>query len=90
MKPTLYSLPLKCDDYSDINRATDGNVIERVEKLGEEDGVKLPVVREWPVEDSGHAVVKQAKDKENIVKAGEDYQEVVERVLHITGGENVD
>ena len=42
------------------------------------------------MEDSGHAVVKQAKDKENIVKAGEDYKEVVEGVLHIIWREDVD
>ena len=80
---TLFSLPLKCNDNSDKDGAADSNVIERVEKLWEEESIELASVREWPVEDSGHAVVKQAKDKENIVKAGEDYKEVVEGVLHI-------
>ena len=42
------------------------------------------------MEDSGHAVVKKTEDKEEIVKAGKDYKEVVERVLHILRGENVD
>ena len=42
------------------------------------------------MEDSGHAVVKNTEDKEDVVKAGEDYQEVVEGVLHVIGGENVD
>ena len=76
-------LPFKCNDNSDEDGATDRNVIERVEKLWEEESIELASVREWPVEDSGHAVVKQAKDKENIVKAGEDYKEVVEGVLHV-------
>ena len=42
------------------------------------------------MKDSGHAVVKQTEDKEEIVKAGKDNKEVVKRVLHILRGENVD
>ena len=42
------------------------------------------------MEDSGHAVVKQAEDKEDVVKTSKNYQEVIERVLHVLRGENED
>ena len=82
--------PLEGNDNSDEDGATDRNVIERVEKLGEEESIELSFVREGPVEDSGHAVVKQAEHKEDIVTAGEDYKEVVEGVLHVIRREDVD
>ena len=82
--------PFKGNDHSDINRTADCYVIERVNNLGEDEGIELSGIREGPVEDSGNAVVKNTEDKEDVVKAGEDYQEVVEGVLHVIGGENVD
>ena len=82
--------PFKGNDNGDEDGTTDGNVIERVENLGEDEGVELSSIREGPVEDSGNAVVKNTEDKEDVVKAGQDYQEVVEGVLHVIGGENVD
>ena len=42
------------------------------------------------MEDSDHAVVKQAEDKKDIIKAGKNYKEVVEGVLHVIWRENVD
>ena len=84
------SIPLEGNDHNDEDGTTDRDVIKRVEKLWEDEGVKLSGIREGPVEDSGHAVVKQTEDKEEIVKAGKDYKEVVKRVLHILRGENVD
>ena len=87
-QPQLGSIlfsPFKGNDHSDINRTADCYVIERVEKLGEDKGVELSSIREGPAEDSGNAVVKNTEDKEDVVKAGEDYQEVVEGVLHVIG-----
>ena len=76
-------LPFKGDDNSDEDRTTDRDVIKRVEKLGEDESVDLTRIREGPVEDSDHAVVKQTEDKEDIIKAGKNYKEVVEGVLHV-------
>ena len=42
------------------------------------------------MEDSDHAVVKQTEDKEDVIKAGKNYKEVVEGVLHVIWRENVD
>ena len=86
----LLFLPFKSNDYCDEDGTTDSDVVERVEELGEEESVELSSVWEGPVKDSGHAVVEQTEDKEEIVKACKDYEEVVERVLHILRGENVD
>ena len=35
-----------------------------------------------PLEDSSNAVIQQAEDKEQVIAAGEDYQQMVEGVLH--------
>ena len=83
-------LPFKGDDNSDKDGATDRDVIKRVEKLGEDESVDLTRVREGPVEDSDHAVVKQTEDKEDVIKTGKNYKEVVEGVLHVIWRENVD
>ena len=61
--------PFKGNDNGDEDGTTDGNVIERVENLGEEESVELTRIREGPVEDPGHAVVKQTEDKKHIIKA---------------------
>ena len=61
--------PFKGNDNGDEDGATDGDVIERVQNLWEEESVELPRVREGPVEDPGHAVVKQAEDKKDVIKA---------------------
>ena len=42
------------------------------------------------MEDSGHAVVKKTEDEKEIVKAGQDYEQVVEGVLHVIRTENID
>ena len=77
------SIPLEGNDHNDEDGTTDRDVIKRVEKLWEEESVDLTRVREGPVEDSDHAVVKQAEDKKDIIKAGKNYKEVVEGVLHV-------
>ena len=83
-------LPLKGDDNCDEDRTTDRDVIKRVEKLGEDESVDLTRVREGPVEDSDHAVVKQTEDKKDIIKSRKNYKEVVEGVLYVIWRENVD
>ena len=42
-----------------------------------------------PLKHSGNAVVQQAESKEQIIKTCEDNKEVVEGVLHILAGQNV-
>ena len=69
----IISLPFKGDDHGDKDGAADCDVIERVEELGEEERIELSGVWEGPVEDSGHAVVKQAEDKEDVVKTSKNY-----------------
>ena len=82
--------PFKGNEHGDKHGAAEYDVVERVDNLGEEDGVELPTVREGPLEDSGHAVVKQTENKEDIVETGKDYQEVVEGACHLARGEDVD
>ena len=41
-----------------------------------------------PLEDSSNAVIQKAEDEEQIIKAGENDEEVVERVLHVLTGQN--
>ena len=38
---------------------------------------------------SSNAVIQKAEDEEQIIKAGENDEEVVERVLHVLTGQNV-
>jgi len=64
-------------------------VVERVKKLGKEERIELAAFRKWPVKDSGKTVVKDAENEEDVVKAGESYEEMVERVLHIFRGEDI-
>ena len=42
------------------------------------------------MKDPRHAVVEQTDGEEEVVEAGEHDQEVVERVLHVLRGEDVD
>ena len=83
------SSPLESNDHGDKDGATEDNGVEGVEDLGEEESIELSRVRDRPVEDSSNAVVKKTEDEENIVKAGEDNEQVVEGALHIIGEKDV-
>ena len=43
-----------------------------------------------PIEHSSQAVVKKTKGEKQIIKAGENNKQMIERILHILGGKNVD
>ena len=84
------SLPFKGNDNSDKDRATDGDIVEGVKELGKYNCVEFATFREWPVEDSSETVVKDAEYQEDVVEAGKSYEEVVEGVLHVLRGQDVD
>ena len=42
-----------------------------------------------PLKHPGNAVIQKAEDEEQVIKAGEDNEEVVEGVLHVLAGQNV-
>ena len=42
-----------------------------------------------PLKHSSNAVIQEAEDEEQIIKTGEDDEEVVEGVLHVLAGQNV-
>lgn len=43
-----------------------------------------------PLKGSSNAVIQEAEDEEQIIKTGEDDEEVVEGVLHVLAGQDVD
>ena len=43
-----------------------------------------------PMKDSSQTIVKEAEEKKEVVKAGEDNEKVVEGVLHIIRGKDED
>ena len=43
-----------------------------------------------PLKCSSNAVIQEAEDEKEIIKTGEDNEEVVEGVLHVLAGQDVD
>ena len=64
-------------------------MVERVKELGEEKSIEFAALRKWPVKDSGKTVVEDAENQEDVIEAGESYEEMVERVLHILRGQDI-
>ena len=89
MQCQLFISPFEGNNHSDEDWATDTDVIERVEKLGEEESIELASVRKGPMEDPGHAIVEQTEDKEDVIEAGKDNEEVVKGVLHVFWREDI-
>ena len=83
-------VPFKGNDNCDEDRAADRDIVDGVKELGKQNCVELAAFGEWPAEDPGKTVVKDTEYQEDVIEAGKSYEEVVEGVLHVLRGQDVD
>ena len=99
------SKPLKSNDNGGEDGAAEGDVVERVDDLGQEVGIDRAILGDGPlphytfymvsiqdsiIDTSDEGVVKDNKDDEDKIKDGQSNKEPVEGVLHLMSRQNKD